>query len=149
MFHTFVSRPLLLKNYSRGNKIFVEGITRVTLGRELIRRCGNEGQHRYLDAAGYTTLRFLRAAIAFVPVALNDGADMSNAAFIFSQPGGDFYIQAGSADWQYYFAEDQNGKIYTRNIRRSFARYWWESAKSVGKGLVVPPSLDWSLLVMT
>ena len=43
--------PFLFKQYSRDVKICVKEITGVTLGRELVRRCGNEGQHRYLDAA--------------------------------------------------------------------------------------------------
>ena len=123
--------PFLFKQYSRDVKIFVNEITGVTLGRELVRRCGNEGQHRYLDAAGYTTLRFLRAAITFVPDALDDGADMCNAAFILSQPGREFLIQSGSGDWEFFFAEDQYGEIYGRNVRKPFLRYVWDGAKSL------------------
>lgn len=130
MFHTFAS-CLLFKNYSRNVKIFVNEITGPVLGRELVRRCGNEGQHRYLDAAGSTTLRFLRAAISFIPDALDDGADMRNAAFILSQPGREFLIQAGDGDWEFYFAEDQYGQIYGRNVRKPFLRYMWDNAKSI------------------
>jgi len=109
----------------------VKEITGVTLGRELVRRCGNEGRHGYLDAAGYTTLQFLRAAITFVPDALDDGADMCNAAFILLQPGREFLIQSGSGDWEFYFAEDQYGEIYGRNVRKPFLRYVWDGAKSL------------------
>lgn len=123
--------PFLFKHYSRDVKIFVNEITPAALGRELVRRCGNEGRHRYLDAAGYTTLRFLRAAITFVPDALDDGADMCNAAFILSQPGREFLIQSGSGDWEFYFAEDQYGEIYGRNVRKPLLRYVWDGAKSL------------------
>ena len=110
-------------------------ITGVTLGRELVRRCGNEGQHRYLDAAGYTTSRFLRAAISFVPDALDDGADMCNAAFILSQPGREFVILSGNGDWEFYFAEDQDGDIYGRNVRKPFLRFVWNGFISVVRRL--------------
>ena len=33
------------------------------------------------------------------------GADISNAAFIFSQPGRDFVIQTGNDDWEIFFDE--------------------------------------------
>jgi len=130
-FHSFASCHLLFKNYSRDVKIFVHKITAATLGSELVRRCGNEGQHGYLDAAGRTTLRFLRAAISFVPDALDDGADMQNAAFILSQPGREFLIQSGNGDWEFYFSEDQYGEIYGRNVRKPFLRYAWDGVKSV------------------
>ncbi|KAJ7389458.1 hypothetical protein OS493_031427 [Desmophyllum pertusum] len=106
-------------------RIYVDEITAPVLGRELVRRCGNEGQHRYLDAIGHTTLRFLRAAISFIPDALNDGGNMRNAAFILSQPGREFLIQAGSGDWEFYFSEYANGAIYGRCVRKPFLRYVW------------------------
>lgn len=56
---------------------------------------------------------------------------MCNAAFILSQPGREFLIQSGSGDWEYYFAEDQYGEIYGRNVRKPFLRYMWDGAKSV------------------
>ena len=130
-FHSFASCLLLFKSYSRDVKIFVNEITPATLGRQVVRRCGNEGQHGYLDAAGYTTLQFLRAAISFVPDALDDGADMRNAAFILSQPGREFLIQSGNGDWEFYFSEDQYGEIYGRNVRKPFLRYAWDGVKSV------------------
>lgn len=127
----FLGRGRMTKSYSRDVKIFVNEITPATLGRQVVRRCGNEGQHGYLDAAGYTTLQFLRAAISFVPDALDDGADMRNAAFILSQPGREFLIQSGNGDWEFYFSEDQYGEIYGRNVRKPFLRYLWDGAKSV------------------
>ena len=127
----FFSLILPFKHYSRDVKIFVKEISGVTLGRELVRRCGNEGQHRHLDAARYTNTQFLRVAISFVPDALDDGADMCNAAFVLSQPGREFLIQSGSGDWEFYFAEDQYGDIYGRNIRKPFFRYVWDGVKSV------------------
>ena len=33
------------------------------------------------------------------------GTDLSNAAFIFSQPGRDFVIQTGNDDWEIFFDE--------------------------------------------
>ena len=111
--------------------IRVNEITGYTLGRELVRRCGNEGQHPHLDDVVYTTLRFLRAAISFIPDAMNDGADMRNAAFILSQPGREFIIQAGSGDWEFYFSEEEDGEIYGRCVRKPFLRYVWDGVKSV------------------
>ncbi len=67
-------------------KIFVDQITTTVLGREIVRRCGNEGQHPNLDDEGNLTLKFLYAAISFIPVALGDGGNMRNAAFILILP---------------------------------------------------------------
>lgn len=56
---------------------------------------------------------------------------MCNTAFILSQPGREFLIQSGSGDWEFYFAENQYGKIYGRNVRKPFLRYVWDGAKSL------------------
>ena len=130
MFRTFIPSLLLFQHYSNDVKIYVYEITAPVLGRELVRRCGNEGQHRYLDATGYTTLRFLRAAISFIPDARDDGGDMRNAAFILSQPGQEFLIQAGNGDWEFYFAEEADGQIYGRCVRKPLVRYMWDGFKS-------------------
>ena len=79
----------------------------------------------------YTTLRFLRAAISFIPDAMNDGADMRNAAFILSQPGREFIIQAGSGDWEFYFSVEEDGEIYGRCVCKPFWRYVWDGVKSL------------------
>ena len=119
------------QSYRRNVRIYVNKITPPVLGRELVRRCGNEGKHRDLDATHYTTLRFLRAAISFVPDALDAGCNMRNAAFILSQPGKEFVIQAGNGDWEFYFSEEANGDIYGRCVRKPFIRYVWDGFMSV------------------
>lgn len=119
------------QHYRSDVKIYVREITAPVLGRELIKRCGNEGEHPYLDRMGRTTLRFLRAAISFIPDAQDDGGNMRNAAFILSQPGQEFLIQAGNGDWEFYFAEEADGQIYGRNVRKPFLRYMWDGVKSV------------------
>ena len=102
---------LLFQDYRRKVRIYVEKITPAALGRELLKQCGNEGRHTYLDATRYKTFRFLRAAISFIPDACDEGADMTNAAFILAQPGREFLIKAGHGDWEFYFSEDRFGSI--------------------------------------
>ena len=129
----FETNSSLFQHYSRSRnvRIYVNQITSPVLGRELVRRCGNEGQHRYLGDTGYTTLRFLRAAISFIPDALDDGANLRNAAFIFAQPGREFLIQAGRGDWEFYFSEDDRGDISGRCVRKPFRRYIWDGCRSI------------------
>lgn len=110
--------------------IRVNKITGTVIGREILRRCGNEGQHPYLDGVRKTTLRFLRAADSFIPDAEDDGADLRNAAFILRQPGREFAIIAGDGDWEYDFCEDADGDIYGRCIRKPFLRFAWDEVKS-------------------
>ncbi|CAH3145341.1 unnamed protein product [Porites evermanni] len=100
------------------------------IGREITRRCGNEGQHRYLNNVDWTTLRFLRAANSLLPDARDDGANMRNCAFILRQPGREFVIISGNGDWEYDFSEDADGEIYGRCVRKPFLRYAWDGAKS-------------------
>lgn len=140
-----LGRGRMVEDYPRNVRIHVKKITSTVLGRERIKRCGNEGQHRYLDDTGYTTLRFLQAAISFIPVALDDGADMSNAAFIFAQPGRQFVIEAGQRDWEYYFSEDQSRNISGRCVRKPLARYLWDNFKSV-VCRIVPAAIGGSAL---
>lgn len=81
---------------------------------------------------GRTTLKFLRAAITFIPDAMCEGADMRNAAFIFTQPGREFLIKAGNGDWEFYFSEDEyGGDIWGRCVRKPLRRYLWDGVKSV------------------
>ena len=117
-----------LQNYQV--QIRVQEINGRAIGREITRRCGNEGQHRYLNDVDWTTLRFLRAANSFIPDARDDGADMRNCAFILRQPGREFVIISGDGDWEYDFCEDADGEIYGRCVRKPFLRYVWDGAKS-------------------
>ena len=120
-----------LQHYS--DVIRVREISKVTIGREEVRRCGNEGsalrrlRQREITFEEYyaieTTRRILRAARSFIPDAQEDGADMNNAAFILSIPGRDFVIKAGNGDYEYVFEEGDDGKIYGRCVRQRFIRY--------------------------
>lgn len=110
--------------------ILVREINGRTIGREILKRCGHEGQHPYLEAADKTTLRFLRAANSFIPDAQDDGADMKNAAFILRQPGREIVLRSGAGDWEYNFCEDSDGEIYGRCLRKPFLRYAWDNVKS-------------------
>lgn len=118
-------------------KVFVKRISGVTLGKEIVKRCGNEGHHRHLKEKKEATLRFLQAAISFVPVASNDGADLANASFILNQPGCEFVVQAGGGDWEFYFSEDSKGNITGQCTRQPLRRYLWDRfmpvVKCVGK----------------
>lgn len=119
------------------DKVFVERISAVTLAKEILKRCGNEGHHPYLNERNRATLNFLRVAITFVPDASNDGADLANASFILNQPGGEFVVQAGGGDWEFYFSEDCQGNITGKCTRQPLRRYLWDrftsAVKCVGK----------------
>ena len=67
--------------------INVPEITVPRLGRILVQKCGNEGNHPYLDETKKVTLKFLRAAIDFIPLALEVAGDLENASFFFAHPG--------------------------------------------------------------
>ncbi|XP_015753327.1 PREDICTED: uncharacterized protein LOC107333083 isoform X2 [Acropora digitifera] len=101
-----------------------------TIGREIIKRCGNEGRHPYLEGEKEATLRFLRAANSFIPDAEDDGADMKNAAFILRIPGREIVLKSGNGDWEYDFYEDSDGEIYGRCIRQPFLRYVYDKART-------------------
>ena len=115
-----------LQYYDPNVRIRVEEINGRAIGREITQRCGNEGQHPYLNDVDWTTLRFLRAANSFIPDARDDGANMRNCAFILRQPGRDFFIISGNGDWEYDFCEDADREIYGRCVRKPFLRYAWE-----------------------
>ena len=61
---------------------------------------------------------------------------MRNVAFILCQPRQEFLIQAGNGDWEFYFAEDVNGQIYGRCVRKPFLRYVWDGFMSVVRRIV-------------
>ena len=115
-----------LQNYTT---ILVGEINGRTIGREIIKRCGHEGHHPYLEGEDKATLRFLRAANSFIPDAEDDGADMKNAAFILRQPGREIVLKSGNGDWEYDFCEDSDGEIYGRCIRKPLLRYVYDKAK--------------------
>jgi len=125
----FLGRGRHIQNYQV--QIRVQEINGRAIGREITRRCGNEGQHRYLNDVDWTTLRFLRAANSFIPDARDDGANMRNCAFILRQPGREFVIISGNGDWEYDFSEDADGEIYGRCVRKPFLRYVWDGTKSL------------------
>ena len=128
-------------------RIPVSKITPIVLGKELVKRCGNEGRHPYLDRGGQATLKFLRAGISFIPIALDAGADLTNASFIFAQPTKEFVIKSGKGDWEFYFYHGYDGDIYGHCVRKPMLRYIWDSAmstvRSVGSFLIplVAPGL--------
>lgn len=105
-------------------------ITVTALGKVLIAECGNEGKHPYLSYEEKVTLQFLRAAISFVPFALDTSADMRNASFLFAQPGREFAIVAGNGDWEFYFSHSQYGDIFGYCVRKPWMQYAWDSIKS-------------------
>ncbi|KAK2569409.1 hypothetical protein P5673_006335 [Acropora cervicornis] len=110
------------------DKIYVEEITVVELGKFLVKTCGNEGRHPYLDETGKTTLRFLRASIDFIPKAIAEfGANMRNGSFIFAQPGSEFVITAGNGDWEFYFSQSEDAdKISCYCLRKPMWRCLWD-----------------------
>ena len=100
--------------------IKVPSINPVSLGKELLSRCGNEEQWPYNDAVTTTTRKFLQASISYIPLALETGADLSNAAFILSQPGNEFVIRSGNADWEFFFSQDYKGDISGKCLRDEY-----------------------------
>ena len=106
-------------------------ITVPALGKVLIAECGNEGRHPYLSEEGKLTLKFLRAAISFVPLAMDAGADMQNTSFLFAQPGTEFAIVAGNGDWEFFFSPNSgNSDITGVCVQKPFLRYIWDGVKS-------------------
>lgn len=109
------------------DKTYVEEITVVELGKFLVKTCGNEGRHPYLDETGKTTLKFLRASIDFIPEAAEFGANMRNGSFIYAQPGNEFVITAGNGDWEFYFSQSKHpDQISCYCLRKPMWRYLWD-----------------------
>ena len=109
---------MLFKDYPSDMIFYVKKISSTFLGKEITKRCGNEGQHNDLEEKDKTTLKFLQAAISYISEATNMGADLSNAAFIFSQPGREFVIQAGNGDWEFFFSEDLKNTVHGHCVRK-------------------------------
>ncbi|XP_068726926.1 uncharacterized protein [Montipora capricornis] len=124
----YIGRKRLTEQFPR--KFRVPEITVPTLDQVLLKTCGNEGQHRDLSEEEKATLEFLKAAITFVPSALDAGANMRNASFLFSQPGREFAITAGKGDWEFYFSQDDKGDIFGHCVRKPRLRYIWDRFKS-------------------
>lgn len=102
-------------------------ITSPVLGAE-VRRVENK---MYLDDHDQTTIKFLKAAIHFLPTAMEDGADLTNAIFLFAQSGSEFVIKAGNGDWEYYFSEEYPDQITGRCVRKPWLKFFWDKAKSI------------------
>lgn len=114
----FLLFSLCFKNYEV--HVRVNDINERTLGKEILRRCGNEG-------------RYQRAAISFVPDARGDGVDLTNACFILHQPVGSFVIKSGNGDWEFKFSQDDRGNISGTCERQPLRRYLWDGFNSVVK----------------
>ena len=128
----------------------VDKISSTVLGKEIVKRCGIEGQHGNLNEDDQTTLKFLRAAISFISNANDKCADLTNAAFIISQPGKEFIIQAGNGDWEFFFSEDAKDVVHGRCVRegpkqfssrkdcnsyfRNLFSWWSQSPNTVVRG---------------
>ncbi|KAL9965269.1 hypothetical protein ACROYT_G029044 [Oculina patagonica] len=112
------NKSRMTEDYPSDRRIRVNKISRTILGKEVTKQCGNEGRHGDLNKTGQTTLRFLRTAISFIPDAIDAGADLTNAAFIFAQPGREFVIEAGGGDWEFYFSEDEKDEIQGCCVRK-------------------------------
>lgn len=96
----------------------------------MLRRCGDEEEQQNLDEQRKATLKFIKAAISFIPQALDTGADLSNASFILAQPGRDFVVKAGNGDWEFYFTEKEDGKVHGKCVRTgSIWRWIWNPMK--------------------
>ncbi|XP_022777520.1 uncharacterized protein LOC111318938 [Stylophora pistillata] len=109
--------PHFLRNYRKN----VCQITSPVLGAE-VRRVENK---MYLDGHDQTTIKFLKAAIHFLPTAMEDGADLTNALFRFVQWGSEFVIKAGNGDWEYYFSEEYPDQITDKCVRRPWLKFLW------------------------
>ena len=86
-------------------------ITSTPLGDE-IEKIRNKGRLSEHDRA---SIKFLKAAIHFIPLAKEDGADFENAAFIFNPP---VIVIAGKGDSEYYFSEDGSNNITCKCVRK-------------------------------
>ncbi|KAL9964563.1 hypothetical protein ACROYT_G028219 [Oculina patagonica] len=120
-------RQRVAKGYDQ--TFYVTYINGCTLGRLIINKCGNAGNWSSLNYEKAMTLRFLQAAITFVPDASNDGADLSNASFILNVPRSAFVVKAGDGDWEFYFTEDNYGNITGKCTRQPFRHYLWNGVK--------------------
>ena len=121
--------------------IIVDEITKISVETQLINRCGKEGANErsyregIIDEEEYkeieVTKKILTAANSFIPDAEEDGADLTNAAFILSQPWRSFVIQAGNGEWEYIFEREYDGNIYGRCVRKPFLRHFCNNATNI------------------
>lgn len=121
---------ILFQDYPTDRIIDVNEISGGVLGREITRRCGNEGNHTNLRKSGQTTLKFLRTAITVRELAIEAGADLTNAAFIFSLPGREFVIRAGDGDWEFFFSEDDQGEVHGPCVRKGKTKTWFQQVRN-------------------
>lgn len=97
------------------------------LGKELVKRCGDEDQQQNLTEQGKATRQLIKTVILFIPEAIEAGADLTNTSFIFAQPGREFAIRAGNGDWEFYFSEKEDGKVRGQCIRVGSVWSWmWD-----------------------
>lgn len=112
------------QDYPSDRIIDVNEITSIVLGREITKRCGNEGNHGNLGKSGQRTLRFLQTTITVREEAIEAGANLTNAAFILALPGREFVIRAGDGDWEFFISEDDRGEIHGQCVREGKTKTW-------------------------
>ena len=127
----------LYQDYNKDVIIEVQKITVPVIGKEITDRFGaDEEEWEKLDKTDRVTLKFLKAAHSFIPQAKEAGTDFENAAFIFAQVGKEFVIKSGNGDWEFYFSEEDDGKIRGKCFRKgSLLRYLWDPIKETIIGL--------------
>ena len=121
-------------DYPRNAKIIVNKITSLVLGAE-VRKVEDRGRPSEHDR---TKIKFLKAAINLLPMAMENGADLRSALFIFSQPGREFTVKAGKGDWEYSFSEDSINSIADKCVRKPWLRFIWNGTTSTGSRVCDP-----------
>lgn len=121
-------------DFEKNVRIVVYKITSPALGAE-VRKLESKGR---LTEHDRTTIKFFKAAINFLPTAMEDGADLTNALFIFAQPGREFTVKAGKGDWEYYFSEEGYNNITGKCVRRPWLRFVWNGITSTVSRLCGP-----------
>lgn len=124
----------MASDYQRNVRIVVNKITSPVLGAE-VRKVEDRGR---LSEHDRTKIKFLKAAINFLPMAMDDGADLRNALFIFAQPGREFTVKAGKGDWEYYFSEEGFNNITGKCVHRPTLRFIWNGITSTVSRLCGP-----------
>lgn len=111
-------------------RINLKKITPYALGNEVDKIKNGRALHNQ----DKTSVQALKAAIDFMPKALEDGADLENAVFLFALAGREFVVQAGSGDWEYYFTGEYPGQITGRCVRKPWLNFIWEKVLSFVTG---------------
>ena len=78
-----------------------------------------------------TQVKFLKKAIHIIPKALDHGANLKNAHFIFALPGPQFALKSGEGDWVYYFSQDDNNEITWECTRKPWTYYLLKGIKLI------------------